>query len=307
MIERQAILLRREIWEHRSILLTPAVIALLVTLMAVTGHVAVSTYNQALDIAILGASNLGEAERSAAVGVLLTGIASLFAISMWILTIFYALDALYTERKDRSILFWRSIPCTDAETVVSKLLTAMLVIPVVTFVGIIVTHLAVLSVTSLWIEWRGANAWHLMWSATPFMDNWVATLVVLVALPLWLSPFIGWFLFVSAFAKRSPFLVAFLPIVILPMLERTLLGSSLLADALFVRTGKLPLFRGLDTGDLLFYKGEEMAMSDVPTVSLLPLLDLSRFFGSPALWLGIVVCVLFTVAAVYVRRYRDDS
>lgn len=307
MIARQAILLRRELWEHRSILVTPAVIGLLVALMAVTGHVVVSTFDQAVDGVILGASALGESQRSGAVGVLMTGISSLFAISMWILTVFYALDALYTERKDRSILFWRSIPCTDSETVVSKLITALLVIPLVSFAAIMVTHIVVLSLTSLWIEWRGANAWHLIWSATPFIDNWVATLLVLLALPLWLSPFIGWFLFVSAFTKRSPFLVAFLPIFILPMLEKTLVGSTLLAEALFVRTGKLPLFQGLDTGDLLFYEGEKMAAGEAPSISLLPLLDLSQFFGSPALWLGIAVCVLFILAAIYVRRYRDDS
>lgn len=307
MIERQAILLQRELWEHRSILVTPAVIALLVTMMAVTGHVAVSAFDHMVDIAIIGASNLGDKERAAAIGVLMTGISSLFAIAMWVLTIFYALDALYAERKDRSILFWRSIPCTDTETVLSKLAVAVVVIPLLTLAAIIVTHLLVLAITSIWIDVRGANAWHLVWSATPFIDNWTTTLIVLFALPLWLSPFIGWFLFVSAFARRSPFLLAFLPILILPMLEKTLVGSTLFAQAFFVRTGKLPLFRGLDTGDLIFYEGHGAGTGDGPALNLLPLLDLSRFFGSPSLWLGLIVCALFTAAAIYVRRYRDDG
>lgn len=308
MIERQAILVRRELWEHRSILVTPAVIALLISLMAVTGHVTISAFDQEMvDVAILGASSLGSVERSAAIHVMMIGIASLFALAMSVLTLFYTLDALYAERKDRSILFWRSIPCTDSETVLSKLAVAIIVIPVLTMAAIIVTHVIVLTVTGIWVEVRGANAWHLLWSATPFVDNWLATLVVLLALPLWQAPFIGWFLFVSAFAKRSPFLVAVLPIAILPMLERTLVGTSILAQAFFVRSGNMPLFRGLKTGDLFFYEGPAGESAASSGVALLPLLDLGRFLSSPGLWLGLVVCGLFTAAAIYVRRYRDDS
>lgn len=303
MMGRQAMLVRRELWEHRSIVIAPTVIAVLVSLMAVTGHVTVSAFDQVIDLAIIGASNLGAAERGAAINVMLIGISSLFALAMAVLSFFYALDALYAERKDRSILFWRSIPCTDSETVLSKLAVAILVIPAVTMAAIVVTHVAVLAVTGIWVEVRGADAGHLIWSATPFLDNWVATLVVIFALPLWLSPFIGWFLFVSAFAKRSPFLVGLLPILILPMLEKTLIGTTLLARAIFVRSANIPLFRGLRTGDLFFYEGNGPAEG----LALLKLLDLGRFLGSPGLWLGLVVCGLFTAAAVYVRRYRDDS
>ncbi|MEE8220757.1 MAG: hypothetical protein V3R21_03275, partial [Woeseiaceae bacterium] len=227
--------------------------------------------------------------------------------AMWILTIFYSLDALYAERKDRSILFWRSIPSTDFETVLSKLLTALLVIPLVTFVFIVLTHLVVLMVTSVWLGARGANTWHLIWTAAPFIDNWTATLVFLMALPLWLSPFVGWSLFISAFAKRSPFLIAALPIAILPLLERMIFHTTVFAEAFFVRSVKMPLFRGLDNLELLFQEGEHFKMVGDASLSLLALLDLGRFFSSPALWLGIVVCGIFTTAAIYVRRYRDDS
>ncbi|MEX2125050.1 MAG: hypothetical protein WD795_14235 [Woeseia sp.] len=307
MIGNQVALIRRELWEHRAIYVTPVVIALIVSIMAITGQVVVSAFDQAVDIAILGATNLGEAERSAAISVLMTGVSGLLVLAMWVLTVFYSLDALYAERKDRSILLWRSLPCTDAETVVSKLLTALVVIPMVTFAVIAVTHLIVLALASIWLGFQGANVWHLIWRATPFGDNWTGTLVFLLALPLWLSPFIGWFLFVSAFTRRSPLLVAFLPIVILPMLEKSLIGTSLFFEALFVRTGKLPLFRGLSTKDVLSYDGTGLRFDgDVPS-GLLSLLDLSKFFGSPSLWLGLIVCGLFTTAAIYIRRYRDDS
>jgi ABC-2 type transport system permease protein len=307
MIGNQVALIKRELWEHRAIYVTPIVIALVVSIMAITGQAVVSAFDQKVDIAILGASNLGVKERAAAITVLMTGIASLLVMAMWVLTIFYSLDALYAERKDRSILFWRSLPCTDAETVVSKLLTASVAIPLITFCVIVLTHLVVLVLASMWLAVRGADAWHLIWGAAPLLNNWTATLVFLLALPLWLSPFIGWFLFVSGFTRRSPLLVAFLPIVILPMLEKSLVGTSAFFDAFFVRSGSLPLFRGMSTGEIFGYKVDEWSLSgDVP-VGLLSLMDLPRFFGSPSLWLGLLVCGLFTAAAIYVRRFRDDS
>lgn len=306
MMANQVALLRRELWEHRSIFLTPGVIALLVVLLSITGQVTLSSFGQEVDMAILGASNLGVTERSAAISVVMTGVASFFVLAMLVLVVFYALDALYAERKDRSILFWRSLPCTDWETVLSKLLTALIVIPLVTFAAIALTHVLVLAVSSIWLGVRGADAWHLLWTAAPFLDNWLATMVFLFALSLWLSPFVGWFLFASAWIRRSPW-IAFLPILVLPMLEKSLIGTGVLAEAFFVRTASLPLFRGMDTADFLFMDGEDVALVEGATVSLLPLMDLSRFFGSPSLWLGLVVCGLFTAAAIYVRRYRDDS
>ena len=307
MIQGQIALIRRELWEHRAIYVAPLVIALLVSLMSITGQVAVSGFDHAVDIGILGATNLGENERSAALTVLMIGLSSTFVFAMWILTIFYSLDALYAERKDRSILFWRSIPLTDFETVFSKLLTALVVIPLITFAVIAVTHLIVLLITSMWLGARGANTWHLIWSAAPFFDNWTATLAFLLALSLWLSPFVGWFLFVSAFTKRSPMLMAALPIAILPMLEGIIFETSVFVDAFFVRSVKMPFFRGLDNLELLFQEGEDFSMVGDASLRLLSLLDLGRFFGSPGLWLGLVVCGLFTTAAIYVRRYRDDS
>lgn len=305
MIANQVPLLKRELWEHRAIYVTPVVIALLVSLMSITGQVTISAFGQKVDVAILAATNVGEDVRAAAIGVLMTGVSSLFAIAMWILIVFYALDALYAERKDRSILFWRSMPCSDAETVVSKLLAALFVIPLVTFAAIIVTHLVVLVCTSVWVSVRGANAWHLIWSAAPFVDNWAATAAFLFALSLWLSPFVGWFLFVSAYTRRSPLLVAFLPIAILPMLEKSLLGSTVLAQAFFVRSAQLPLFRGMGTADFLDLEGPRLP--DNLSFTLLSYLDLARFFSSAGLWLGLIVCGLFTAAAIYLRRYRDDS
>jgi ABC-2 type transport system permease protein len=276
------------------------------TLISLTGQVSVDGMNL-VDLGIVGASNVPENARAAVLSLGMLALSYTFIIAMCVLTIFYALDSLYAERKDRSILFWRSIPSTDFETVLSKLLTAMLVIPLITFVMIVVTHLAVLLITSVWIGIRGGSGLQLIWASAPFFDNWAATLVFLLALPLWLSPFIGWFLLVSAYTKRSPFLAAFLPIVILPMLEKMLFDSAVFAEAIFVRSIKMPLFVDLETLARLIEEAEDFATIADADLSLLGLMDIGGFLVHPGLWLGLIVCGLLTAAAIYVRRYRDDS
>ena len=307
MMGTQLALVRRELWEHRSLFVVPLVIALIELLGSLVGQVTVSTADTAVDIAILGATNLGDNERAAAINVLMLGVSFLFVLAMGLLTIFYSLDSLYAERKDKSILFWRSLPVTDAETVVSKLLTAAVAIPLITMVLIAATHIGVLLASSFWVGFRGANAWHLIWTAAPFFDNWASTLILLLALSIWSAPFIGWFLFVSAYTKRSPFLLAFLPLVVLPMLERIFLGSTAFAKMLLGRAPyNVPIFEGIDAAELFEDEAEFLEMAE-SGVSLLSFIDVGGFLVSLEVWLGLLVCGAFCFGAIYMRRYRDDS
>ena len=304
MISNQLSLVRRELWEHRAIYIAPLVIALVMSLMSLTGQVTISAFGHEVDLAIIGASSAGEIERQAAITAILMVFTSIFALGAWILMIFYSLDALYAERRDKSILFWRSLPVTDAETVISKLLTAVLVIPLTAFAFVVVTHLLNLILWSIWLSIQGGDAGHLLWSAAPLFDNWAATLIIAVAMPLWLSPLIGWFLFVSAFTKRSPLLIAFLPMFVVPMLEKMVSPTSLFWDAIFARSVRPPLFKGIDVSRIFDQDNFQIAAD---TASLLAKIDLARFLSSPSMWLGLVVCGLFTTAAIYIRRYRDES
>jgi ABC-2 type transport system permease protein len=304
MIGNQLALIKREFWEHRSIWVTPAAISIVTILMAATGLAIGDSFRYAADLALVGASNVGDAERRALLIGALSGVTFLFVLAMWILTIFYCLDSLYAERKDKSILFWRSLPITDTETIVSKLLVAVLAIPLVTLAAVMVTQLANLVIMSFWVSAKGGSPGHLLWDFGAIFDIWGATLIFLIAVPLWLAPFIGWFLFVSAYTKRSPLLIAFLPIFVLPMLERMILGSKFLAKAIFVRSGQLPLFGDIDPRTI--FDDDRMRLA-TDAVSILSVIDIGKFLASPSLWTGIIVCGLFAAAAVYVRRYRDES
>ncbi len=288
---QQLALVRRELWEHRSIWLTPVVVGLIVTLLLIAAIVAASFYPDYVDISILIAGNIGgSAEREAVLAKVLVGNTAVFTIAMGFLTTFYCLDALHSERKDRSILFWRSLPVTDVETVVSKLLTAIILIPLVTFAAVAVSQLINLALLSIFVSVQGGNAGHIIWSSLPLLSTWIATLIVLLAIPLWISPFLGWFLFVSSWTSRGPFLVAFLPLAIVPLLEFVISGgrSHMLYDALIALLTNIKELLG---------NGNNMLES----------LDLGAFLMSVELWVGLIVCGLFTTAAIYVRRYSDDS
>ena len=305
MIAHQFALIRREIWEHRSLYVTPGVVGLIMVLTLLTAFVFASGYQEIVDIGIVGAQNLAaEGHRRAALLAVLVGNTAPFLLAGAILTVFYCLDSLYAERKNKSILFWRSLPVTDAETVVSKFLTAALAIPLIAFAVVVVTHLLILLLTSIFVSFEGGSSMLLIWKSAPLFDVWAGMLIIMVLLPIWFSPFIGWFLFVSAWTKRTPLLMAFLPLILVPTLEYWVFRTHLIWDAIQSRFNQLPIFEGIDP-EALFDEHEFIASADA--VTLIGYIDLGTFLSSPQMWAGVVVCGLFMTAAIYVRRYRDES
>ena len=305
MITNQLALIRREIWEHRSIYITPMAIAIIVTLGVFAMLIFASGFAAELDAVIFGATNIaGETERKAALTLYFLGTSWLFLVALAILTVFYCLDSLYAERKDKSILFWRSMPVTDAETVISKLIIALLVIPVAAIIGIIATHLVNLVVTSVWVSMKGGDASLLIWGSVSLLDNWLAAVIVILATGIWMSPFIGWFLFVSAYTKRSPLLMAFMPLFLLALLEKIILRTHIFAQYVLGRGDEIPLIRTENVER--FFDEEQWRIAEGAT-SLLVHLDIVQFLTSPATWVGIIVCGLLSIAAIYVRRYRDEG
>ena len=305
MIQHHLALIKRELWEHRSIFVTPIAIGTVVTLGVLMMLVFASGFAAELDMVIFGAQNLaGDAERKAVLTVFFVGTSWLFVVALTFLTVFYSLDSLYAERKDKSILFWRSLPVTDAETVISKLLTAMLVLPAIMALGIFATHLINLVATSIWVAMKGGDAGTLIWGSISIFDNWAAALIVLLASGIWMSPFIGWFLFVSTWSKRMPLLLAFMPPFVIAMGEGIVFRSRYFLTAIAERGDMTPLFK---IGNLEDFFEEEQWREGVGSLTLLDKIDLVGFLTSPALWGGAIVCGLFVSGAIYLRRYRDES
>ena len=179
-----------------------------------------------------------------------------------------------------------------------------MLIPTVAIIAIVATHLVDLIITSIWVSMKGGDAGMLIWGSVPLFDNWVATAIAIFAMAVWMSPFLGWFLFVSAYTKRAPLLMAFLPLVLIPMIEGIFFRSAHFAEAVWGRSAKIPLFADMNF-ERFFEDGHPRVSEEM--ASLLGHIDFTRFVTSVDTWLGIIVCGLLTTAAIYVRRYRDDS
>ena len=126
--------------------------------------------------------------------------------------LFFCLDALHGERRERSILFWKSLPVSDRTTVLSKSSIPLLVLPLVTFVVVVSTQLVMLLWTSLLLISHGMSPAS-TWTYLPLFQQSIVLLYGLAAIALWHAPVYGWALLVSGWARRATFLWAALPLI----------------------------------------------------------------------------------------------
>lgn len=238
---------------------------------------------------------------------------ALFASPMWIVIVvtmvigyFYFIDCLFAERRERTILFFKSFPVSDTQTVLSKVFCGLVVLPVLSLAAFAVTQLFVLVVVSAAIA-AGGGAVGSVWNAASMLENWVFTLYVLLTSALWYSPLIAFFLLVSAWAKRAAFLWSLLPLFVIQA-EYLLPGRNFVAPVIVGHITGYPAaaFNFVEiTGALSDESFGDRMASVMP--SPLSFTNMGGFLSEPALWLGMIVAGLFIAAAIYLRRYRDDS
>ena len=299
-------LLRRETWEHRGLiwapLITPAVIVLTALLStSFTGSVQINIDGKEREIFAALATDLSHQRQLFAVWLGALVIPQM--IVAMIVLVFYVLDSLCDERKDRSILFWKSMPVSDAETVGSKLATALLLAPLWVWLVSLIASLVVFAIVS--VKLAGTPLEPL---ATFHLGTWFALQLtmlqnVLVA-ALWYAPVAVYLLLTSVYAKRSPFLWAVLPPVLLVIFEEVAFNTSMIAG--FIANRLFGFFRELDLhissedGDTSASVIEEIARSYDQLGTLDMLLK-------PDLWLGVAFAVVGFFVIVRLRRWRDDA
>jgi ABC-2 type transport system permease protein len=206
--------------------------------------------------------------------------------------IFYCLGTLYNERRDRSILFWKSMPVSDLTTVLAKATIPLVILPTVAFAVVCATQLVMLLFNSLALASHQTELTQL-WSTVPLFRLWGIILYGLVTLTLWHAPLYGYFLALSAWVKKGPFLWAVLPPIALSVFERlafdTSYVSNLVRDRLFGSFGQA------------FSGGSFHPKTDFH----LPVADPVKFFTAPGLWIGLVIAVALFALAVWQRRRRE--
>jgi len=290
---------RRELWENRSLYLGPPLVAG-VLLFAVVAN-AIYDGGKA-DHLINSAIALDPTREAAVFGSLTIGSLSAITAMMLIITVFivgalYCLDALNGERRDRSILFWKSLPVSDLITVLSKAAIPLVVLPLVALASIVGMHLCMLVFTSA-VQLLYGQSGALPWTRAPFFQNALVLLYGLATLALWHAPIYAWLLLVSSWAKRSVLLWAVLPPLVLAAIEGITLGKSYFASLLAHRLGGSP-------ADVFPFKMIDSKGGISPQISSLSELDPLTFLTMPALWGGLAFAAACIAAAVWLRRRRE--
>ncbi len=277
---------RREIWENRSIYIAPAAMAAVVAAGLAIGvsHIPAHAFAQLSGLTPRQQQQvLSVPSAIAAVAVMATA---------FVVAFFYCLGALHGERRDRSILFWKSLPVSDLTTVISKAAIPLLVLPIVTFLIILVTQLVLFGISFAVLPARGLSA-TLLWSAFPLGRTALDLAYILGCSALWYAPIWGWLMLLSGLVRRTPFLWAIVPPIAADVFERLAFGTHHVDDLMHDRLAGV-FIRA--TGTVVGPNGQISVDPDQ--------LEPVRFLSAPELWVGIALAVAFFGAAVWQRRFR---
>jgi ABC-2 type transport system permease protein len=278
---------RRELWENRSIYLAPLIAAGVILFgCAITAYHMPDLRRNALA--------LEPARMRTAIEMPYDAAAMMIMFTAFIVGVFYCLDALHSDRRDRSILFWKSLPVSDHTTVLSKAIVPLAILPLLTFAIIIVTQFIMLLMSTVVLLPSGLAG--TTWKLLPWFQLSVILLYGLVTMTLWQAPLFGWLLLVSGYARRATFLWAVLPWLAICAIEKIAFNTAFFAQMLGNRI--------MGSFESAFVVVHYPKGAHVPLVDRLTQLDPLKFLSTPGLWIGLVVAAGFLVAAIRLRRYR---
>jgi ABC-2 type transport system permease protein len=281
---------RRELWEYRSAYIAPLITAgfVMFGFLIRLAHLPELVRHLASRSQIEQFGEINKSTGFATVGIIVAGL---------VVSVFYSLGALNNERRDRSILFWKSLPVSDVTTVLSKASMPLFVVPCIVFVITLSVQLVMQVVGSAVLAAKGISP-AILWTYWPPLKMTVMLLYGLVVLTLWWAPIYGWLLFISAWAKRMTFLWAVLPVPAVMLVEKIGLDTSYLAHMFSDRlTGFL--------GKAFSYESAANSVAKGTLPDQFSLLTPMRFLESPGLWLGLVAAGVFLAGAVWLRRNRE--
>ena len=272
----------RELWESPSIYMAPITVAAVYLMAYLFGATVLPGHRPTPAMAHHPGKNvLLEPFDLAAAVVMLTVV---------LLQLLYCLDALYGERRERSILFWKSLPVSDVTTVLAKTSVPMIILPLFGMVVTVVTQFGVLLIASVVVLFTGGSVTAL-WAQSPILyPAWLLGYHLFTVHTLWYAPLYCWILLVSAWAKRSPIVWVVFPPLAVYAVERLLFGTTFFWNMLHSRLlGNTHSTSG--TGMTEMGYGTHITPGD--------------FLMNPSLWIGLAVAAAFLWGAARLRRYHE--
>ncbi|HEX9281658.1 MAG TPA: hypothetical protein VF878_04215 [Candidatus Udaeobacter sp.] len=271
---------RRELWENHSIYIAPLIVAAVVLFGFLVSTGGLPERRQAVLL-------LDPAKARAAIDTPYNVAAMMLIFTAFIVGVFYCLDALNGERRDRSILFWKSLPISDLTTLLSKATIPLVALPLVTFAIIVATQFIMLLWTSVLLITHGMSP-GTTWTNFNLFQQSLILLYGLVAIALWHAPIYGWALLVSGWARRATFLWAVVPFLAIGFFEKITFSTSHFGSMLKHR--------------LMGFAPEAFAFN-AHSINC-PQLTPGKYLSTPSLWFGLLFAAAFVAAAVRLRRYR---
>ena len=278
---------RRELWEYRSLVVAPIVVAA----FGLFGGLMTTAWLPS----VLTKVAAGSEPKSGLMGPY-SFIAGATMMTSFFVAVFYTTNALCSERRDRTLLFWKSLPVSDRTTVLAKATVPIFIAPAIAFAVILAFQLA-LAAWSTFIAVATGHDPALLWSRLRFDMMWLVLPYGLFVDALWTAPAFAYLLAISAWARRVPFLWAAAPIVAPAMIEAMVSTAGYKTIGFNAFIGRR-LFGGLSEAFSIQGGGK----APVHAVSQV---DPLRTFTSLDLWGGLVVAVLFLAAAIWLRRRRE--
>lgn len=273
---------RRELWENRSVYFAP----LIVSAVFLFGFFLSTVFR--LPAIIRALPMMAPAKQLAEILMPYDFAAGLLMLTQMLVGLFYSLDALHGERRDRSILFWKLLPVSDVTSVLSKAAIPVIIVPLLAGIATVLVYLTMFLLSSAAVAGSGLSVAP-MWAQLPLLQLSAGVLFHLVIVHgLWHAPFYGWFILVSGWARRAVILWAFLPWLALIALEKIIFNSSHFASLLLYRLAGDNMSAG--TGSMAMELGTHLGWAGT--------------LISPGLWLGLLVTAGFLLAAARLRRSR---
>jgi ABC-2 type transport system permease protein len=270
--------IRRELWENRSIYIAPLAVAGVALFGFSLGSIA-GIWEKPLRLD--PASPQAPYDMAAGL-MMLTGI---------VVSVFYCLDALHGERRDRGILFWKSLPVSDVTTVLAKASIPLVILPLLTVAITIAMQWLMLLLSSAVVLVSGQSVATLWTKLSFFRMSWLMLYHVLTAHALWPAPIYCWLLLVSGWPRRATFLWAALPVVAIAGVEQIAFHTWHFAELVGSRL--------IGAAPTVAVTSPDMFPTD-PMTHIAP----AQFLGSPGLWIGLAFAAACLAGAVRLRRYQ---
>ncbi|HET7587162.1 MAG TPA: hypothetical protein VFL45_03655 [Gammaproteobacteria bacterium] len=300
-------LVKRELWENRSFWLVPLAMTVLVVLAYIAGIVAIWVHG--VHITIDGHSGASLAAMAAThaedvhegLTLFYISLTTLFNFVLIIMVIRYLLQCLYDDRRDRSILFWQSLPISDTTTVLSKLFVVMVVAPLATFALLLVVQLVGAGAVSAVAGYVGVPA-GMVWTQSDLGGIWAYLVVGFLVQSLWYLPFYGWLMMASAWARRAPVLWAAVPVLVAGIVEGIVFQTNRFLTV--IGHHAISMVPGIGSNIRVNGKAPDF---DAAGVHGFAMHTLAATLGSASMWIGVGIGIVFVAAAIMIRRYRAED